>query len=242
MRRIITIMALMMVSTGIVHAAYSEVECGSSPVFGENSCDQCFNGGELKTGDTLSFLDDLWVNDTTNKKIMYKEEQKMPELKALNGAWISKKPNDDTFWEYTGEFEALKNAEFDGYVLPAGEKVSWIKSSMWAAYKVDSAPNEWQEAALMIYEVMSHNILASGEISMSEKAHKECVVYKAWAWVAETPVVEETPTKIQEPTPKAEEMTKVKTGPEMYFVVLMLSFVLGLAYTRRQTILAYLRK
>ncbi|HEY6436479.1 MAG TPA: hypothetical protein VIY47_07810 [Ignavibacteriaceae bacterium] len=61
---------------------------------------------------------------------MYKEEQTLPELKVLNGTEISKKPDNDTFWEYSQEFEALKNAEFDGYVLPAGEKVSWIKSSM----------------------------------------------------------------------------------------------------------------
>jgi hypothetical protein len=32
----------------------------------------------------LSFLDDVWNNETTNRKIMYKEEQKMPVLKALN--------------------------------------------------------------------------------------------------------------------------------------------------------------
>ena len=241
MRKIIMLAMLLSVALS-ANGAYTEVECSTDAVFGENTCDQCFNGWELKKGDNISFLDDIWNNDTSNKKIMYKEEQKLPELKVLNGANIAKKPNDDTFWEYTPEFEALKNAEFDGYVLPAWEKVSWIKSSMWAAYRVEESPQEGQNAWIMVYEVMSHNILESGEISMSEKAHKECVLYKAWAWEVETPVIEEVPTSTEAPAPKAEEMTKVKTWPEMYILVLMVSFVLGIAFTRRQTILAFLRK
>jgi len=61
---------------------------------------------------------------------MYKEEQTMPVMNALNGASFTKKPNDDSFWEYTSEFENLKDTEFDGYVLPAGQSVSWLKSSL----------------------------------------------------------------------------------------------------------------
>src|SRR5574343_44066 len=100
MKKTIITMTLLMMSL-TTQAAYTEVECGSDSVFGENSCNQCFDGGALKQGDNISFLDDIWSNETTNKKIMYKEEQKMPELKTLNGAEVSKKPNDDTFWEYT---------------------------------------------------------------------------------------------------------------------------------------------
>jgi hypothetical protein len=50
---------------------------------------------------------------------MYKDEQKMPVFTPLNGSKFSKKPDNDTFWEYTQEFEALKDQTLDGYVLPA---------------------------------------------------------------------------------------------------------------------------
>lgn len=238
MRKIIFLISFMILSW-ISHAAYTEIDCGSDAIFWENTCDQCFDGWTLKQGDNISFLDDIWVNDTTMRKIMYKEEQTMPEIKALNGGLITKKPDNDSFWEYSAEFEALKNTEFDWYVLPAWQKVSWIKSAMWAAYKVDKTPTEWENMALALYSIMSHNLLESGEITMSEKPHKECVLYKAWAWQVETPTVEEIP---QQPVTPQEDMTKVKTGPEMYLLILMLSFILGLAFTRKDDILAYIRK
>ncbi|HEY6436480.1 MAG TPA: hypothetical protein VIY47_07815 [Ignavibacteriaceae bacterium] len=93
----------------------------------------------------------------------------------------------------------------------------------------------------MIYDVMSHNILESGEIAMSEKAHRECVLYTAGAGVAETPIIEEIPVQ-EEPIVPQEEMTQVKTGPEMYFLVLMVSFLIGLFITKRETIGAIMRK
>jgi hypothetical protein len=50
---------------------------------------------------------------------MYKEEQTLPVMNSLNGSVLTKNPNDDSFWEFTSEFESLQNDEFDGYVLPA---------------------------------------------------------------------------------------------------------------------------
>jgi hypothetical protein len=52
---------------------------------------------------------------------------------------------------------------------------------------------------------MSHDILPSKEISMSEKPHRECVAYTNASPVAPTP------TEEQKPQPKPQEMTKVKT-------------------------------
>lgn len=239
------VLLLSIFSLSLVNIAaweYTSVDCSSNPVFGENSCNQCFNGWELKVGDTLSFLDDVWNNETTNRKIMYKEEQKMPSLNALNWAEFTKKPNDDTFWEYTPEFEALKNEEFDGYVLPAWQKVSWIKSSMWAAYKLDKAPSNWTDAWILVYDITSHDILESGEITMDTKAHKECVVFSAWVWVAETPITPEIPVIPEEPAPKEEEMTKVKTGPEEYFLILILSFLLWMWILNRKLVLEKIKK
>ena len=181
-------------------------------------------------------------NDTTNKKIMYKEEQTMPILTALDWAEFTKKPNDDTFWEYTPEFEALKDTKLDGYVLSPEQKISWLKSSLWAAYKVEKTWNKWWDVWILVFNIVSHNILTSWEIDMNNKIYKECVVYKAWAWVIETPIIEKAPIVKKEPKPKAEDMTKVKTWPESYFLVLILSFLLWIWIINRRLILEKVRK
>lgn len=223
-----------------VNWAYTEVDCSSDSVFWQYSCNQCFDWGQIKTWENISFLDDVWVNDTTNRKIMYKEEQTMPVMNTLNGSIFTKNPNDDSFWQYTEDFESLKDEEFDGYVLPAGQNVSWIKSSMWASYLVDSIPENSQNAWILVFDIMSHNILESGEIVMNDVAHKECVLYKAWETVV-TPV-QETPTEIEEPTPAPEKMTEIETWPELYFLILMISFLLWFALMNRKMILRKITK
>jgi hypothetical protein len=54
-------------------------------------------------------LKDDWINATDVKRLLYKEEQKMPSLVSLdeeNVAW-SQTPSSDGFWEYTPELELL---------------------------------------------------------------------------------------------------------------------------------------
>lgn len=239
-KKLLLLSVLTLNLTTIVNWAYTEVDCSTNSTFWENSCNQCFDWWVVKSWDTLSFLDDIWHNDTTNRKIMYKEEQKMPILTALNWTEFTKKPDNDTFWEYTSEFDALKNDEFDGYVLPASSNVSWLKSSMWAGYKVEKTGNEWENAWILVFDIMSHNILESGEIAMNDKAHRECVIYKNWVWVAEIPVTPVIPVTPEEPKP--EEMTKVKTWPEDFFLILMLSFLLWVWIMNRRLILEKIRK
>ncbi|MDD5769813.1 MAG: hypothetical protein PHE25_02495 [Candidatus Gracilibacteria bacterium] len=223
---------------GMANGAYTTVDCSSNSSFGENSCNQCFAGGEVKVGDVLSVFDDTWNNDTTNKKIMYKEDIKLPILNSLNGSKFTKKPNDDTFWEYTKEFEALKDNDFDGYVLPAGQKVSWIKSSMGAGYKVEKVGTKGKGAGMMIYDIMSYNILPSGEVDTNKNSHKECVLFTSGETVINPPVEEKIPTK----KPEIKEMTKVKTGPEGILFFMVLSFLIGIVFINRKTILAFVRK
>lgn len=221
-----------------VNWAYTEINCSSDQVFSENSCHQCFDGGKISVGSNISFLDDIWVNDTTVRKIMFKEEQTMPYMVSLNNSTLTKNPNNDTFWEYTSEFETLEDDEFYGHVLPAGQQVSWLKSSLGASYLVEQIPSEWQNAWLLVFDIMSHNILESGEIAMNDKAHRECVLYAAG--VSSVPPVVERPA--QEPTPEPEQMTQVATGPELYFLVLMMSFLLALGIMNRKVILEKIRK
>ena len=112
---------------------------------------------------------------------------------------------------------------------------------MWAGYRVDKLWMEWANAWILVFDVTAHDILNSWEVEMNNKVHKECVLYKAWAGKVETPIIEKTPVTPEKPAPK-EEMTKVKTWPEMYFLVIIMSFLLGLAIMNRKVILERVRK
>ncbi|MBW7955011.1 hypothetical protein H3C61_04335 [Candidatus Gracilibacteria bacterium] len=220
------------------YGAYEEVNCSSKAVYSEYSCTQCFNGGEVSKGTNISFLDDLWVNDTGVKKIMYKEEQTMPVMTALNGSEIKKSPNSDSFWEYTSEFNALLDNSLDGYVLPAGKTISWLKSAMGAGFMVDKTPAKGQDVGILVYDITSHNILESGEVATNNTPHKECVVYTSGENTV-PPVVEQPKP---EPKPVPEKMTEVKTGPEMYFLILLMAFALSLVVMNRKVILEKIKK
>lgn len=221
-----------------VNWAYTEINCSSDQSFSQYACNQCFDGWEVAVWSNISFLDDVWVNDTGIRKIMFKEEQTMPIMHSLNNSKLTKNPNTDAFWEYTAEFEALEDNEFYGYVLPAGQRVSWLKSSLWASYLVEQTPAKWQNVWMLVFDVMSHNILADGEIAMNDTPHKECVLYKSGE--SYVPPVAERPTP--EPTPEPEKMTQVQTGPELYFLVLIMSFLMGIIVMNRKTILEKIRK
>ncbi len=221
-----------------VNAAYTETSCSSNEVFSQYACNQCFDGGEVASWSNISFLDDVWVNDTGIKKIMFKEEQTMPVMHSLNNSKLTKNPDSDAFWEYTPEFNALEDSELYGYVLPAGQRVSWLKSALWASYLVEQAPKKGENVWMLVFDVMSHNILENGEIAMNEAPHKECVLYKSGE--SFVPPVAEKPAP--EPTPEPEQMTQVQTGPELYFLVLILSFVMGIIVMNREVILQKVRK
>ena len=236
-KKLLMIAALTLLATN-ANGAYTEINCSADQVFSQYSCSQCFDGWEVAAWSNISFLDDVWVNDTGVRKIMFKEEQTMPVMHALNDAKLTKNPNSDLFWEYTSEFEALEDNEFYGYVLPAGQKVSWLKSSLGSSYLVESAPAKWQNVWVLVFDVMSHNILENGEIAMNDTPHKECVVYKSGESYV-PPVVE--PPKPETP-PEPEKMTQVQTGPELYFLVLIMSFLAWLIITNRKAILEKIRK
>ena len=63
----------------------------------------------------------------------------MPELYTLDStrAEWSQVPSANDFWEYTSDLEALYSSDFDGYVLDPGQSVTWIKSKLDSAYKLD---------------------------------------------------------------------------------------------------------
>jgi hypothetical protein len=107
-KRVLLFLSLFVLAVPHV-GAYEVLDCSSDVVFDSNSCNQCFDGGTKVQGDYIGLLKDDWINATDSKRILYKEEQKMPSLISLdsdNVVW-SQTPGADGFWEYSEEFDAL---------------------------------------------------------------------------------------------------------------------------------------
>ncbi len=209
-------------------SAFDSVKCDSDPVFAQNSCNQCFNGGQKSQWDVVGLLSDDWKNDSTNTQIIYKEEQKLPFMQDIsNGAvtW-AQVPDSQKFWEYSDEFNALYDTKQEGYVLKAANKVIWMKSKLGSGYSLDknSLP-KGNAIGLLIYPFKAHNILETGEITIDDKEHRECVLFKSAGASLTPPPTPEVPKKQQLP----------KTGPESIILVaiaLLLAFGIVL-FTRK---------
>lgn len=162
------------------NAAYKEVACSTDEVFNQNSCNQCFLWDTKSVWSNITLMSDKWINNWTTSKLMYKETQEDPSMLALNGSSWSMIPETDSFWQYTDEMNAKYSEELSWYVLKAWEEVTWLKSSLGYAYKLDSTnalnnENIW----LLIYPIFSHDISWVDNISVDAVEYRECVIFKA---------------------------------------------------------------
>jgi hypothetical protein len=104
----------------------------------------------------------------------------------------------------------LYSSEFEWYVLPAWQEVTWLKSKLDAAYKLDrNEVANWWNIWLLVYSITTGNILEWWEVSTDFSEHNECVLFKSGDKVTPTP----PPTLPQ-------------TGPAEYFLLLILAMVL----------------
>ncbi len=213
-----------MISTMSSHAAYEVVNCDSDGAFGANSCDQCFNGGTAVVWDNRWLLTDVWDNTSSNSQIVYKEEQRMPEMIPLGGSsWTEVKASDGLdFWQYTPEFDNLYSESDGGYVLNSGQSVTWIESTLWSAYElISSSVPEGQNIGVIAYDISVHD-LVDGTVDIESRDHRECVLIKSGI-PGETPVNPEQPTQLP------------KTGPEQWFLILTaLLLAFGIFYYRKR--------
>ena len=227
-----SVLVLMIASTNISFAAVDTVSCDSDPVFSENSCNQCFNGGTAAEGDNKGFLTDIWKNNSDASQVVYKEEQVMPKMIPLSGAsWTEIKASDSVdFWQYTPEFEALYSDSDEGYVLEAGKSVTWIESTLGSAYQLtSSSATAGQNVGIIAYDIGVHNILAGGEPAIETDTYRECVLIKSWV---STPAVTPSEPWVSAPsTPAApgEPTTLPETGPEHIFLALA-ALLLGFGF------------
>jgi len=200
-KKLLVIVSLLVIATPS-YAAYEEIECSTDSVFSENSCNQCFNWGSKVQWNHLWLLSDLWMNVTDVAKILYKEEQIDPEMVNLDSSnvnWVQS-PNADTFWEYTDEFNALYSDLEEGYLLPSGESVTWIKSALSSVYTLEkNTASEWSNIGLLVYPISTHNILEDGEITIDNSEHRECVLFKSWK--ASEEIIPEAPKTLPQTWP-----------------------------------------
>ncbi len=215
--------ALIASSFNMVSAANEEIECSSDAVFSEYSCNQCFDGWVKNQWAYIWLLSDEWRNTSENDKIMYKEQQDFPEMVNLdtdNIEWVQT-PWEEDFWEYTKEFDALYSEDQDWYILWASEAVTWLRSKLSYAYKLErNEASESSNIGLLIYPILSHTVLDDGEITMDNSVHNECVLFKSWEPTDQTPV---EPKKLPQ------------TWPAEFFILLILAMVLGFWILRFRT-------
>lgn len=201
--------------------AYDEIECSTDSVFSEYSCNQCFDWWTRVQWDNLWLLTDLWSNVTDVKQILYKEEQRDPQMVNLspsNVTW-TQVPDSNNFWEYTDELNNLYNEDDFWYVLDPGKSVVWLKSTLSHAYNLEkNTTQEWENIWMLIYSIVSHNILSDGEVSMDDSSeHLECVLFKSW----ESAIEEEPEEEVIPETPKE----LPPTWPEDYLLLLIFAMI-----------------
>lgn len=214
------LVAWLALSFSSVFADYKEVQCSTNPAFEANSCNQCFDGGTKAEGDNLGLLTDKWSNSSSGDQIVYKEEQKMPFMVNLSEGSVTwtQVPNSEGFWEYTQEFNDLYSQKDEGYILKAGQSITWLKSKLGYAFSLEknSAP-AGTDVGLLVYPFKGHNVWVDGKITMDDKEHRECVLLKSDATMK--PVVKEQ-TEPKKP------VELPKTGPE-HIILLLVAMLIG---------------
>jgi hypothetical protein len=202
-------------------SAYEEIDCSTDAIFESNTCGQCFDWGTKTGWDYIGLLKDDWVNSSNSSRILYKEEQKMPNMVNLDTSSIvwSQTPWTDGFWEYSSDFDALYSEDEEWYILASGQRVTWLESKLGYAYKLDqnTAP-ENTNIGLLVYYISTHDILEDWTPSIDDNEHRECVLFKS-AWESE-PKEPEVPKKLPE------------TGPTEYILLLILAMLLGFTILR----------
>ena len=197
-------------------SAYEEIDCSTDAIFESNICGQCFNWGTKTGWDYIGLLKDDWVNSSNSDYILYKEEQKMPNMVNLDTSSVvwSQTPWTDWFWEYSSAFDDLYSEDLEWYILNSQEKVTWLESKLGYAYKLDkNTATENKNIGLLVYYISTHDILDDWTPSIDDKEHRECVLFKS-AWDSE-PKEPEKPKKLPE------------TGPAESILLLILAMILG---------------
>lgn len=201
---------------------YTEVACDKD-FFTSNSCNQCFDWWKKMAWEKIAWITDSWTNPNTTEQVIYKDEQKMPEIINLGWAattWINNPLEADKFYKFADEIVWTDSATWSGkqeFLLEWGKTVNFLESDLGASYALQSTDKkEWDPIGLLKFSLTYHDTDASAK-EWEAKLHTECVAYYAWTPAPATPVAK-TPA----------EAIKVKTWPESFVLIIiamLLSFV-----------------
>lgn len=205
---------------------YQEVPCNDA-IFTSNSCNQCFDWGKKWVGEKITWLTDTWTNPNSSEQIIYKEEQIMPDLINIGWAgtvWLSNPKDPASFWKFDDEIvwtNSATNKWLQEYLLEWNKTVWFLEADLGASYALQSTDkSEWSPIGLLKFSINYRDTDNTWKES-EKKLHTECVAYYASAPAPKPVTVKETP----------KEVTKVKTGPESYVLVLA-TLIISLIFIR----------
>lgn len=221
-------------SAGSAIGEYKSVACTSNALFGSNGCDQCFDGGTVKVGESLSGLFDNWTNQTTNILTAYREEQKMPNMVKVGATnWIATPTDETKMWKYSSDIVWTQSGTggMSQYILTGGQKVRFLESDLGAKYTLEKTDKKNGDTiGILRFPIVSHVVDAGGNDGAAN-THYECVAYKLNA-PAVTPT---TPPAGTPTTPDPAEITQTETGPETLILIVAAFFIaFGLMFSLRK--------
>lgn len=203
---------------------YKEVACSTDAIFGQNSCDQCFEGRAVKVGERLSGLSDSWTNNTSNYLIAVKDEQKTPNMVSFDSTWTPTSADESKMWKSSPQISWIPgtNGKEEFQLLP-GSKVTFYETDLGAGFTLASSNKKNGDTiGLLRFPVVYYTMdMATVTRSSSATTHYECVKYTLDAPKApETP--KETPKK-----PVTPEQTKTETGPTETLILIVAAFFIA---------------
>ncbi len=196
---------------------YQEIACDKD-YFTQNVCNQCFDWSKKAISEKISTLADTWINQNSTEQVFYKDEQINPEFINLgwnNTVWVTNPTDPNKFWKFANEIIWIDSdtpwTNKQEFVLGWNKSIKFQESDLWASYAMSSTDKqEWEPVGLLKFTINYHNINSKWDESV-KNSHTECVAYYS---AAPAPVA-------TTPTPKAQEITKVKTWTESYILILI---------------------
>ncbi len=224
-------------SAGSALGEYKSLSCSSNSAFAINSCDQCFDGGSVKTGEKLTGLFDNWTNSSNASLSAYKEEQKSPNMVRFGTTtWSTTPASEANVWKYSSDiiWVTPPGENKSQFLLAGAQKVKFYEADLGAGYTLDKTDKKSGDlVGLLRFPVVAHTLDINSASEGPATTRYECVAYKY-----DLPAQPVTPqgtgsTKPPEPS----QVTKTKTGPETLLLIAAAFFIaFGMMFTLRRRV------
>ncbi len=220
-------------SAGSALGEYRAVNCNSNSSFAINNCNQCYDGGMVKTGVRLTGIFDNWTNNTTSPLTAYKDEQKNPNMvKFGNTTWTTSPASEASVWKYSSDVQwTAGTGSRSSFILSPGQKIKFIEADLNAGYTLEKTDKKNGEVVGMLrFPVVSHVTNVQTATEGAADTHYECATYKL-----DAPTTPPPTTPPPTPPKPVKEMTKTETGPETLLLIAAAFFIaFGLMFTLRK--------